>query len=178
MKKVYGAILVIALVVAVMISGAFKGGQVTNNEKSMNVVLSNLDYATFGNVDMESPVLKSNKLTNIKVNFTTPGDQAIIYFDIVNNGDDSIISNVTIDDPLFSAIGENMEYEAAKLASNFTYQLVYDENGYQVQGGNPIERGNYKRVKLILKYNENVLEPLNTQVTVTGLNIEFSFENV
>ena len=178
MKKVYGLLLVIAVVAAVVISGAFKGGQVTNNEKSLNVVLSNQDYATLGNVEMESPVIKGNKLTNIKATFNAPGDEAVIYFDIVNKGDDVIINKLTIDDPLFSAEGDNMEYEATKLASNFTYQLVYDGNGYQVQGGNLIERGTYKRVKLILKYNEEVSEPIYSKVTVSGLNIEFSYENV
>ena len=125
-----------------------------------------------------SAPVRYNKLTNIKATFVNPGDEVVIYFDIVNKGDDVIINNLTIDDPLFSAEGDNMEYEASKLASNFTYQLVYDSNGYQVQGGNPIERGTYKRVKLILKYNEEVLEPIYSRVTVTGLNIEFSYENM
>ena len=175
-KNLYGVLLLLAVAGVIIVSGAFKSGQSTNGNKSLNVVLSNLDFATLGNVEMTSPELKSNKLSGVNATFVTPGDEAIIYFDIVNKGDSAVIKYLRISDPLFSAEGENMEEDAMKLANNFSYKFVYDDNGYQVQEGNIIEKGNYKRVKLVLKYNE-VEDSISNKVTVTGLNIEFAFES-
>lgn len=174
-KKIIGVLLLVVVIGVVVVSGAFKGGQVTNDEKSVNVVLSNLDFASLGNVEMETPLLRNNKLSNVKVSFTEPGDEAIIYFDIVNKGDNAIIKSLSISDPLFSGEGELMEEDAMKLANNFTYKFIYDDNGYNVLEGNNIDRGVYRRVKLVLKYNDDVADAISNKVVVSGLNIELSF---
>ena len=132
----------------------------------------------YGAEEIKAPVIsqKDTHISDYAVKLTKPGDKAVYYIDVTNDGDiDSMITaNPIIATPVITASSlENKENDERIVRDNLIYTVTY-EDGSEIKLGDELKAKNgyrTKTIKIVIEYNEAAEEIPSSDVNITGLDV-------
>ncbi len=147
--------------------------------------LSSVDKSDTAEVST-TPTLEATSLKDFQATLKLPGDYVSYTFDVVNGGSiDAEITTLPNPNPTCTGTATDTsvaQADADKVCNNITYSLTYAD-GTALQVGDVLnnknaESGNTKKLKLTLRYNENIqstdLPTNDVNITDLGLTLIYT----
>ena len=119
---------------------------------------------------------KDTHIGDYAIQLTKPGDKAVYYIDVTNDGDinAAITAKPIITTPVITAVStENKENDERIIRENLKYSVTYDD-GSEIKLGDELKAVNGSRtktIKIVLEYDENATEIPTDDVHITGLDV-------
>lgn len=182
-----GVVLVIAIVIMITITYAtfsktlsINGvGVVRKQNWDVHLDDESLQLTPSGSAVVTVPSVSGTTIGNYTATFKSPGDAAVIGFEVKNTGTfKAVVSSVTIPTPIVTGSGSNKAQDEANVLAKLTYTLK-NENGTPVAVGQEIPaNGGVQHMVLELKYNnfdDPDLLPVN-DVQITNLAVTVTYQ--
>ena len=130
------------------------------------------------------PTIISTSFSGLRAEFKTPGDSVVCKWNVENNGQiDAYLKTLTkpTDAQLVcSGSGASQSADEAAVCGNIHYTLTYDPSGAITPGtsstGDALNPGQDQGLILTIKYDENASTLPANDVTVTGFDTIFLYE--
>ena len=187
-KKVLYGLVVLALVLSVVgisIGFAAMSTDLTINGSaevvpaSWDIKFKDLSSPTItGDAEVTTaPTITSDThIGNYAVKLTKPGDSVTYTFKVANDGTiDALLTNFIKATPTFTGTGATAAADATIVQNNFVYTITYSDDTAITKNTDELDAESYKTVKLVVGYKADATElPTNT-VTISGLDVTFTY---
>lgn len=185
-KRVLQTITVLSLLVAVLgITVGFASmsrtltinGSTDVKPANWSVHFTNLQPVVLTNAATETtaPTLSGNDthMGDYKVSLTKPGDKAVYYVDVVNDGDiDAQLTSATIATPTITATSvENKTADEAAVSNNLLYSVTYSDGTAITEGDELLAPNGTKTLKITIEYDANATVLPSAEVNITGMDV-------
>ena len=187
-KKVLYGLVALALVLSVVgisIGFAAMSTDLTINgsaevvPSSWNIKFKDLSSPTItGDAEVTTaPTITSDThIGNYAVKLTKPGDSVTYTFKVANDGTiDAKLTDFIKATPTFTGTGATASADATIVQNNFVYTVTYSDDTAITKNTDELDAESYKTVKLVVGYKADATElPTNT-VTISGLDVTFTY---
>ena len=124
-----------------------------------------------------APTITSDThIGNYAVKLTKPGDSVTYTFKVANDGTiDAKLTDFIKATPTFTGTGATASADATIVQNNFEYTVTYSDDTAITKNTDELDAESYKTVKLVVGYKADATElPTNT-VTISGLDVTFTY---
>ena len=124
-----------------------------------------------------APTITSDThIGNYAVKLTKPGDSVTYTFKVANDGTiDAKLTDFIKATPTFTGTGATASADATIVQNNFEYTVTYSDDTAITKDTDELDAESYKTVKLVVGYKADATElPTNT-VTISGLDVTFTY---
>lgn len=124
-----------------------------------------------------APTITSDThIGNYAVKLTKPGDSVTYTFKVANDGTiDAKLTDFIKATPTFTGTGATASADATIVQNNFVYTVTYSDDTAITKDTDELDAESYKTVKLVVGYKADATElPTNT-VTISGLDVTFTY---
>ena len=124
-----------------------------------------------------APTITSDThIGNYAVKLTKPGDSVTYTFKVANEGTiDAKLTDFIKATPTFTGTGATASADATIVQNNFEYTVTYSDDTAITKNTDELDAESYKTVKLVVGYKADATElPTNT-VTISGLDVTFTY---
>ena len=124
-----------------------------------------------------APTITSDThIGNYAVKLTKPGDSVTYTFKVANEGTiDAKLTDFIKATPTFTGTGATASADATIVQNNFVYTVTYSDDTAITKNTDELDAESYKTVKLVVGYKADATElPTNT-VTISGLDVTFTY---
>lgn len=124
-----------------------------------------------------APTITSDThIGNYAVKLTKPGDSVTYTFKVANDGTiDAKLTDFIKATPTFTGTGATASADATIVQNNFVYTVTYSDDTAITKNTDELDAESYKTVKLVVGYKADATElPTNT-VTISGLDVTFTY---
>ena len=130
------------------------------------------------------PTINSTSFTGLAAEFKSPGDSVVCKWNVENNGEiDAFLKTFikpTDNDLVCSGSGSSQSSDESIVCGNIHYTLTYDPSGAITPGdsstGDALNSGQERGLILTIKYDDNASTLPENDVTVTGFDTTFIYE--
>lgn len=125
-----------------------------------------------------NPTLSETLITGLDAEFTKPGDSITYTFDVANTGTiDAILSTYKINTVSDGVSCTSTDQSNGTLVcGNLTYTLTYTADGKAVAQNDTLQAGESKNITLTIAFNESATAVPTDDVTISGLDALFIYE--
>ena len=187
-KKVLYGLVVLALVLSVVgisIGFAAMSTDLTINGSaevvpaSWDIKFKDLSSPTItGDAEVTTaPTITSDThIGNYAVKLTKPGDSVTYTFKVANDGTiDALLTNFIKATPTFTGTGATAAADATIVQNNFVYTITYSDDTAITKNTDELDAGDYKTVKLVVGYKDDATTLPTNAVTISGLDVTFTY---
>ena len=187
-KKVLYGLVVLALVLSVVgisIGFAAMSTDLTINGSaevvpaSWDIKFKDLSSPTItGDAEVTTaPTITSDThIGNYAVKLTKPGDSVTYTFKVANDGTiDALLTNFIKATPTFTGTGATAAADATIVQNNFVYTITYSDDTAITKNTDELDAKSYKTVKLVVGYKEDASALPTDSVTISGLDVTFTY---
>ena len=124
-----------------------------------------------------APTITSDThIGNYAVKLTKPGDSVTYTFKVANDGTiDAVLTDFIKATPTFTGTGATAAADATIVQNNFVYTITYSDDTAITKDTDELDAESYKTVKLVVGYKDDATAlPTNT-VTISGLDVTFTY---
>ena len=124
-----------------------------------------------------APTITSDThIGNYAVKLTKPGDSVTYTFKVANDGTiDAKLTDFIKATPTFTGTGATASADATIVQNSFEYTVTYSDDTAITKNTDELDAESYKTVKLVVGYKADATElPTNT-VTISGLDVTFTY---
>ena len=124
-----------------------------------------------------APTITSDThIGNYAVKLTKPGDSVTYTFKVANEVTiDAKLTDFIKATPTFTGTGATASADATIVQNNFVYTVTYSDDTAITKNTDELDADSYKTVKLVVGYKADATElPTNT-VTISGLDVTFTY---
>lgn len=138
--------------------------------------LSSPTIAGDAEVTTAPTITSDTHIGNYAVKLTKPGDSVTYTFKVANDGTiDAKLTDFIKATPTFTGTGATASADATIVQNNFEYTVTYSDDTAITKNTDELDAESYKTVKLVVGYKADATElPTNT-VTISGLDVTFTY---
>ena len=138
--------------------------------------LSSPTIAGDAEVTTAPTITSDTHIGNYAVKLTKPGDSVTYTFKVANDGTiDAKLTDFIKATPTFTGTGATASADATIVQNNFLYTVTYSDDTAITKDTDELDAESYKTVKLVVGYKADATElPTNT-VTISGLDVTFTY---
>lgn len=138
--------------------------------------LSSPTIAGDAEVTTAPTITSDTHIGNYAVKLTKPGDSVTYTFKVANDGTiDAKLTDFIKATPTFTGTGATASADATIVQNNFVYTVTYSDDTAITKNTDELDAESYKTVKLVVGYKADATElPTNT-VTISGLDVTFTY---
>lgn len=138
--------------------------------------LSSPTIAGDAEVTTAPTITSDTHIGNYAVKLTKPGDSVTYTFKVANDGTiDAKLTDFIKATPTFTGTGATASADATIVQNNFVYTVTYSDDTAITKDTDELDAESYKTVKLVVGYKADATElPTNT-VTISGLDVTFTY---
>lgn len=185
-KRVLQTITVLSLLVAVLgITVGFAAmsrtltinGSATVEPANWSVHFTNLRPVALTNdaTETSTPTLSEvdTHMGNYAVSLTKPGDKAVYYVDVVNDGDiDAALTSVTIATPTITGTSTtNKAADETIVQNNLLYSVTYSDGSAITVGDELAAETGTATLKITIEYDPTATAIPSDDVNITGMDV-------
>ncbi len=185
-KKILQTITVLSLLVAVLgITVGFASmsrtltinGTTAVEPANWSVHFTNLKPVALTNSATETvtPTLSEvdTHMGDYAVSLTKPGDKAVYYVDVVNDGDiNAALTSVTIAQPTITATSTtNKDADEAAVKNSLLYSVTYADGSAIASGDELVAKTGKATLKISIEYDLNSTVIPSDDVTISGMDV-------
>ena len=124
-----------------------------------------------------APTITSDThIGNYAVKLTKPGDSVTYTFKVANDGTiDAVLTDFIKATPTFTGTGATASADATIVQNNFVYTITYSDDTAITKNTDELDASDYKTVKLVVGYKDDASALTTKTVTISGLDVTFTY---
>lgn len=185
--QIFAAAIVLVAVIGITVGFATMSralainGTTTVEPANWSVHFTNLRSTelTGSAAEVKTPTLteKDTHMGDYEVKLSKPGDKAVYYVDVVNDGDlNAELTSVSIATPTITASNnETKDKDEQVVRSNLVYTVTYADGTPIVEGDTLTAENGKSTIKVVIEYNPAATELPTGDVTITGMDVDLIY---
>lgn len=124
-----------------------------------------------------APTITSDThIGNYAVKLTKPGDSVTYTFKVANDGTiDAKLTDFIKATPTFTGTGATAAADATIVQNNFVYTITYSDDTAITKNTDELDAESYKTVKLVVGYKDDATSLPTNAVSISGLDVTFTY---